>query len=292
MNDSSSGPVLAIDGGGTRCRIALCDGQDITTVETGPANVSTDFAGGVQQILAGLEMLATQTGRKLDDLVGYPAFVGLAGVSGPKIADRLKAALPLRHARIEDDRPAAVRGALGEKDGAIAHCGTGSFYGAQKAGAMRFSGGWGSVLGDEASAQWVGRTALRLTLETVDGRFQSTPLAQKLLDRFDGAEGIVRFAGNARPSEFGALAPMVTESANENDVLGRQVMSAGAADIARSLPLIGWVPGSAICLTGGIGPHFGPFLLEPMQADLTKPRGEPLSGAVSLARELIQETKE
>ncbi len=290
MRDSEKTTVLAIDGGGTRCRIALGVNRLVTSVETGPANVSTDFDGAVRQILAGLYALAERTGQPVGALVRLPAFVGLAGVTGPELAGRLRAALPFERVRIEDDRPAALRGALGDIDGVFAHCGTGSFYGAQSNGTMRFAGGWGPVLGDEASAQWIGRAALAVTLECADGRAGMSALAERFLGDFGGTAGIVGFAGKARPSEFGALAPKVTEYASRGDALATQVMAAGAREIARSLPLIGWAPGQAICLTGGIGPSFGPFLPAEMQTDLAAPSGEPLDGALSLARLLAEET--
>ena len=286
MSESQDTPVLAIDGGGTRCRVALRDASGLVSVETGAANVSTDFDAGLAQILDGLRALSDKVGRPFDAFRHTPAFVGLAGVVSDEIAGRLRAALPFAHVRIEDDRPAALRGALGPRDGVIAHCGTGSFYGSQIGGVMRFSGGWGPVLGDEASAQWIGRSALRATLEAVDGRGVPSDLANLLLDRHGGASGIVRFAGSARPSQFGALAPLVTEHARRGDALGIALMSAGAAEIARSLPAIGWTPGLAICLTGGIGPHFAAYLPDPMQADIAPPDGEPLEGALALAEDL------
>lgn len=289
MSDSFLSPVLAIDGGGTRCRLALAEGHGITTVETGSANVSTDFDGTVREIRNGLGHLADRTGHTVDELARLPAFVGLAGVTGTAIADRLRAALPFARVRILDDRPAALRGALGGADGAIAHCGTGSFYGGQSGARMRFAGGWGPVLGDEASAQWIGRRALGVTLETVDGRLAPSPLAQRLLADLDGAPGIVRFAGLARPTDFGALAPLVTDHAARGDRLARRVMQAGADEIARALPDIGWTPGQPICLTGGIGPHYAAFLPTAMQADLAAAAAEPLAGAVALARDLARE---
>lgn len=290
MSDSSTYHVLAVDGGGTRCRLALAEGAAVTSVETGSANVSTDFDGGVREIRDGLTRLAARTGRAADDLARLPAFVGLAGVTGTAIADRLRAALPFTRVRILDDRPAALRGALGDADGVIAHCGTGSFYGARAGGQMRFAGGWGPVLGDEASAQWIGRLALGVTLETVDGRLPASPLSQRLLADLGDAPGIVRFAGQARPTDFGALAPLVTDHAAQGDRLARRVMQAGADEIARALPDIGWTPDQPICLTGGIGPQYAPYLPAAMQAVLTRPAGEPLSGAIALARDLARET--
>jgi glucosamine kinase len=225
----------------------------------------------------------------VDEVFAAPAFVGLAGVTGPVIAERLRGALPLRHVRIADDRPAAVRGVLGQRDGVIGHCGTGSFYAAQAGGEISLAGGWGPVLGDEASAQWVGRAALRLTLETVDGRLDPAPLSEHLLSRFDGAPGIVEFAGKARPSEFGALAPLVTEAAGRGDALAELIMRQGADEIARAIRHLGWTPRQPVCLTGGIGPHYGRYLPADIQACIASSEGEPLDGAISLAQDFAKE---
>lgn len=289
MTDSSHLPVLAVDGGGTRCRVAFADGASVTHVETGSANVSTDFDGTVREITQGLDRLAARLDRPVADLAALPAFVGLAGVTGPAIAERLRAALAFRHLRIEDDRAAALRGALGQRQGVIAHCGTGSFFAAQLGDGMRFAGGWGPVLGDEASAQWIGRAALRLALSSADGLVPASPLSRRLLKDFEDTAGIVRFAGAARPADFGTLAPLVTQYAAEGDALARQVMRMGAEEIAQGLPRFGWTPALPICLTGGIGPHYRPYLPDAMQACVTAPEGEPLDGAIWLARDLARE---
>ncbi|NRB36538.1 MAG: ATPase [Rhodobacteraceae bacterium] len=291
MIESRQIPVLAVDGGGTRCRVAIQREGEVIAVETGSANLSSDFDGTVAEILGGLAALSSRADMDMDDLVRLPAFVGLAGVTGPTIAERLRIKLPLTRLRIEDDRPAAVRGALGARDGLIAHCGTGSFFAGQSGSKMVFSGGWGPVLGDEASAQWVGRTALMLTLEAADGRRACTGLAAALLEHYDGPAGIVHFGGRARAPQFGAIAPMVTERAAKGDDLAAHIMSLGAAEIVRSLSHLGWAAGRCICLTGGIGPQFEPYLPAAMQADVVLPKGEPLMGALSLARALQKETR-
>lgn len=289
MVDSRTSPVVAVDGGGTRCRLAFDDGKSVIAAEAGSANVSTDFDGALDEILMGLERLAVRADLTLDALSRVPAFVGLAGVTGESISERLRTALPFVHVRIEDDRAAALRGALGRSDGVISHCGTGSFFAAQAGGTMRFAGGWGPVLGDEASAHFVGRAALSMTLKSIDGQCTVSPLAERLLEDYEGAAGIVRFAGSASPSEFGALAPLVTEFAMQGDVLGERVMRSGAQDIAAILSIIGWRKGHPICLTGGIGPHYAPYLPADMQAELIPPVGEPLAGALSLAAEFARE---
>ena len=289
MTETADISVLAIDGGGTRCRFALSDADGLHMVEGGRANVSSDFDGTVATILHGLSDLATHAGRSVENLTVLPAFVGLAGMTGPAIASRLEKALPLRTARYVDDRPAAVRGALGERDGVVAHCGTGSFIAAQIDRHMRLAGGWGPVLGDEGSAQLLGRRLLWIVLQHVDGFHAETPLIKEVLARFGDAANIVRFAGGATPTELGALAPLVTRAAQNGDAAGRFLMAEAAGQVADCLRQLGWKPGLAICLTGGISPYYAPYLPEEMQAYIREPEAEPIQGAVALALAFAQE---
>lgn len=289
MLDSADSAVLAIDGGGTRCRIALASDTGTTVIEAGPANAFTDFDGSVQCLLNGLADLSDRAGADFETLCDCPAFVGLAGVMGPETEARLAAALPLTQARYADDRVAALRGALGPRDGVIAHCGTGSFFAAQWKGAARLAGGWGAVLGDEASAQWVGRLALAAALRQVDGFDAPSACLDGLLDQFGGPNGILDFASTAVPETFGSLAPTITHHAADGDPAARMILQSGANHIADGLLQMGWTPGIPICLTGGIGPHYGGLLPPDMQDALADPLGTPLDGAIALAWDLAKE---
>ncbi|MCH2095483.1 MAG: ATPase [Rhodobacteraceae bacterium] len=280
---------LAVDGGGTRCRIALVGGEMPLVAGAGSVNVSTDFAGATAELLRGFQDLAMQAGGTLDDLSPVPAYIGLAGVTGPELAERLAEGLPLVHVRIEDDRLAALRGALGRSDGVVAHCGTGSFVASRRAGQVRLAGGWGPVLGDEASAQWVGRQALARTLDAVDGFLVETELSRGLLSKFGSAAEIVAFAGAASPADLGALAVMVTDNAAAGDGIAVAILQNAAEDVVTACKRLGWTSGMPICLTGGIGPFYRPYLPADMQQDVMPPKGEPLAGAIALAEEFRKE---
>lgn len=289
MKNAAHPLIFAVDGGGTRCRVAACAGRQVTVLETGSANVSTDFEGAVHQIERGVQAHLDRLGVSAEQLQQAPAFVGLAGVTGERIAARLRAALPFRHVRVADDRLAAVRGVLGRRDGVIAHCGTGSFYAAQRGGEIRLAGGLGPVLGDEASAQWVGRAALRLTAEMLDGRRSPTPLGKLLEADFDGLAGIIHYASTAQPADFGTLAPLVTEFAAAGDAMAMAIMQQGADEITRGLRYIGWRAGLVTCLTGGIGPYYAAYLPKDLQASFAAASGEPMDGAISLAQDFAKE---
>ncbi|MCV2876698.1 ATPase [Rhodobacteraceae bacterium XHP0102] len=291
MSDLRDTPVLAIDGGGTRCRMAYGVVGRHIVVEGGAANVSTDFAAALREIHALLGALSAKTGIGVETLYTHRCFVGLAGVTGDAMVARLRAALPFAQCRIADDRAAALRASLGAGDGMIAHCGTGSFFGRQIAGVQGFVGGWGFVLGDEASAHWLGRAALRATLETEDGRHPPSGLAQSLIARFGDAAGLVEFATHARPADFGALAPVVTEAACAGDALARGLMAHGAHEIARALAHLGWHAGLHLCLTGGVGPQYAPYLPQAMQGCVIPAQAQPIIGALALAQEIGEGTK-
>ena len=282
--------VVAVDGGGTKCVLVLDGPAGRVEVTRGPANVTTDFEAAVAEIRAGLLELAGKAGMPPDDLRALPTYLGLAGASDRAISARVEAALALPRVRVEEDRHCALQGALGDSDGAIAHCGTGSFFGVRQAGAARFVGGWGWKLGDEASAFWVGREALTATLEVVDGLRPPGALSTNLLGRWSCPAGIVAFAGEATPGRIGELAPEIADAAAEGDALGLDVMRRGAAHIADMLTRLGWQPGLAICFTGRFAPTYTPYLPEAMRAALRPAAATPIDGAAALARAFAAET--
>lgn len=285
MTDTQDTLLLAIDGGGTQSRFVIeLQGKRFEATD-GAANVSTNFEASEAAISDGIRALAAESGLSEDAILGAPAFIGLAGVTGPAMVARLTEALPFRNATYADDRPAALRGALGDRSGVVAHCGTGSFFASRIDGAQRFAGGWGARLGDEASAQWIGRYLLSATLHTVDGFREPSDLTAAVLEKFGDAPAIVRFAGAADPAAFGSLAPMVTEFAAEDDPTAQDLLAAGASHIAESATQLGWRPGLTLCLTGGIGAAYAPYLPSEMQKDLAAAKGSTVDGALAMARE-------
>ncbi|GGH37291.1 glucosamine kinase [Cribrihabitans marinus] len=281
--------VIAVDGGGTRCRLALADASRVLRVEVGPANVTSDFHGAIRAIRDGLDQLAARSEVELAALSGLPAYLGLAGVTGADMARRVCEALPFERVTVEDDRPSALRGAVGAADGAIAHCGTGAFLAVQDGGRARLAGSWGSVLGDEASAFWVGRAALAHTLRALDGLAPQGAMTAELLDRLGSGAEIVAMATQAGPAEIAAFATTVTRHAASGDGAARDILRRGAACIAADLRAMGWRQGMPLCLTGGLGPAYADCLPDDMRAAVTPPLGQPIDGAIALAQAFAKE---
>ena len=281
--------AIAIDGGGTQCKLALVSDARYESVVSGSANACSNFEGTVQSILSGVELLASQASRSKQSLTDLPAYIGAAGVVDRSIAERLRVALPFTKLKIEDDRPSALCGALGDADGLIAHCGTGSFFAAQDNGVQKFAGGWGPRLDDVAAAYWVGMRALTLTLYAFDGLEEKSLMTQALLKEYGGTGAIVAFAAAASPTDIAQLAQQVTHYAKQEDANALKILKQGALLINEKLTQLGWSTGKAICLTGGIAGYYQHYLPARMQADIIAAKGEPLDGAVMLARKFAQE---
>lgn len=282
MTGRVSDYVLAIDGGGSGCRLALVGPNDRVEVNAGPANVSTDFSDAIASLRQGLAKLAAKADLSESALFAVPSYLGLAGVVGPKDAVRVAHALPLTSARIESDQPATVEGALGTHDGAVAGLGTGSFFGLRRGSSLRLAGGWGHRIDDRASGYWLGREALRLALSVYDGLEPAGAASAAVTSRFSTAHDIVAFSKDASPDEMAALAPILVEAASKSDPLASRVLSTGTKHIIVTLSAMGWRRDDPICAIGGVAAAYASGLSA--VAELVDPVGTPLDGAIARAR--------
>lgn len=278
--------LVAVDGGGSTCRVAICgaDRRVLATATGAAANPATSLPGAIASLRATLAEAQGRAGLSDGDIAGARAWLGLAGVIDDTIADRIAAAMPMREATVTDDRPTSMAGALGGGDGFLAALGTGSFLGRQRGGEQRFVGGWGFWLGDQASGAWVGRAALAAVLEWRDGLRPASPLLETLYRGFDGGAGaLVHFAKSATPPEFAAHAPVVFDAADAGDGAALAILGGGAEYLARALDTLGYTPGDPLCLTGGVGPRFARHLPPRYTGNLVQPQGTALDGAILLA---------
>ncbi|MGI3186087.1 BadF/BadG/BcrA/BcrD ATPase family protein [Nioella aestuarii] len=286
MERTKSNLVIGVDGGGSNCRLALDTGSHVHEVKAGSANVSTDLHGALATLRNGLESLAESAGMTLDDLRMARTYLGLAGVVSPAIAETVVKALPLDNAVVEDDRIAAVVGALGQDSGAVIGIGTGSFLARRSAGGIDLIGGWGFVLGDEASGADLGRKLLARALHTADGLTPGSVLTSEVLDEMNGPAGIVGFATTAKPVDFARFAPRIVEAAGNGDAIAHKLMSEGAAYILAGLDRLGWQRAERLCLIGGLAQQYRAFLPAQVSEALTDPDDSALGGALALARKM------
>ncbi len=267
---------IGIDGGGTSCRAALVLGDRRVDVTGGAANVNTDFDAAMAMIRDLLARLAAQAGIAPETLRDLPGHFGLAGVMSPDMGHAVTAALDLPQVTVTDDHPTTIVGALGDADGAVAAIGTGSFLGRQRHGQTRSIGGWGYRIGDQASGAWLGRRALEHLLLVQDGVAPDGPLMRALATHDFGAGGISGFSFRASPADYARFAPIIVAS---DDPFAISLMQDGAAYIRAGLTALGWQRDEALCLTGGLGPAYAPYL----GVTVTPAKGTALDGALILA---------
>lgn len=285
MTDSPHSQLIAIDGGGTSCRFALQRSAGTLVIRRGSANVYSAPEAALDTLRGGLADLAREAGLNMEALEEIPAYAGLAGIIDDEDAEAVAEQLPLRNLRVEDDRPAAVAGALGSRNGSLIGFGTGSFLARQAGGQITLAGGYGFQAGDEGSGAWLGKRLLQRCLHVLDGIAEETPLKARCLETFGGqASAIVRFALTAKPGDYGRYAPMVTEAAKAGDPAAVAIMQEGADYICRVLSALGHQPGETLCMAGSVAPHYTEFLPEGIASGLSPSQGEALDGALILAR--------
>ena len=120
----------------------------------------------------------------------------------------------------------------------------------------------------------------------VDGLAPGTGLGRAVLaGHGNDPAGIVRFSVAARPADYAGLARAVVAAAGAGDPLGRRLMAEGTDYIRRGLAALGWRRGETLCLTGGLGPAYGPWLGEPV----VPAKGSALDGALILAAQAAGE---
>lgn len=280
--------LIGVDGGGTACRAVICDLQDVWLAEVigGAANFTTDPVGTIENVRAVIDEAAAKASLSPDDIASSVVHVGLAGVMSACDSDKVVAALPFRNVVVSDDRQTFIAGALGDRDGVLAAIGTGTIVAARSKDSVRFFGGWGFQLADQASGAWLGKKALGRVLLAHDGLVAPSGLTISLAERFgDDPGGIIAFARTAQPKDYAAFAPAVIDSAQNGDPNGLALMHQAADYLNACMAAAGLEGDYSICLAGGVGPHYEAYLEQKYRDRIRPPLGTALDGALRLARQ-------
>lgn len=294
MNGGLGGYVpkffVGCDGGGTGCRLAIADvkGKILAQATGGAANVSSDFEGAVSNMRAALTDAAAQLGLSVPDVLNGVAHFGLAGVQSPYDEAQVAAKFPFSKITVTEDRQIAIAGALGSLDGVLFALGTGTIVAGQRNGKSQRIGGWGLQLSDQASGAWLGRSLLQQVLLAQDGMAPFSPLTTARFDRFGrDPRALVSFAATAKPADYAGFAPEVVAAATAGDTTGTALMQQGAAYLTRALEVLAFAAPDVLCLSGGVGPHYAPYLPAEAQAAIIAPKGRGVDGALRLAMDLM-----
>ncbi|MFK0163465.1 BadF/BadG/BcrA/BcrD ATPase family protein [Rhizobium sp. NPDC090279] len=283
--------AIGIDGGGTNCRAAVIDGTGrvLGTGKAGAANILSDLENSLIHIVASAKQALIEAGLAPELLRTLPAVIGTAGANVGNYGKRVEGALPFASTRVVTDATTALQGALGDADGIIGAFGTGSVYNARREGRIWGIGGWGFVIGDQASGARLGRDLLERAVLAHDGVTAGSALTASIMGEYgNDPERIVEFAHASKPKDFARYAPIVFEYAGMEDVVATNIVKTAARSITESLDALLWPECPSICLLGGLAQAYRPWLDERHKAILAEPKGDVLRGAVELAAKLLR----
>lgn len=283
------GVAVGVDGGGTTTRAVAVDatGAVVGRGTSGGANPNS-HPPEVAAANVGEAIAAAAGGRPVgacvlgmagtSKLANDPAVAGLfhaafagAGLTGPPVV-------------VTDAEVAFVAGTDAEA-GTVVISGTGSI-------AMRIegrrraatAGGFGWLLGDEGSAFWLGREAVRTTLRALQAGVAPGPLAEAVL----AAAGVSDFgplitACNAAPPiRLAAYAPLVT--AHVDDPVAADIVERAALALCAEAEAA-WVEGPVV-LAGSVAAPDNPIgarLRELLAAHTVETATDNAAGAAWLA---------
>jgi N-acetylglucosamine kinase-like BadF-type ATPase len=291
-----------IDGGQSSTQVAIGDESGTVARAAGPP---ADLVGEPRDSPRQLAALHAALDAGLDE-AGLPRdthFTAIvAGISGfdSGVSPPLDLGGRAERARIVHDSEIAHAGALNGAAGIVVIAGTGSVAlgNAESGEAFVRAGGWGYFFGDEGSATWIARVALRRAMARSD-RGEASPLRDRAL-AFFGTHSLraVQHAfahGELTRPALAAFAADVLAVADAGDPDARDVRASAAAELAdlvatveRHFPR---APITLVSYAGGLfhdaafAEAFGDALQRTVpQAELVEPAGDPAAGALLLAR--------
>ena len=231
---------IGIDGGGTRTRVGIALG-DGTLLERREAKSSNIYAVGEESAKDHVRALLDEA---LASYEGYPiggCCFSSAGL-GRHSEEQMWSAFfdgyfnGQVHTLLTSNGLALLAGTLPQPAGLCLISGTGSIcIGRNKEGAIVRSGGFGAILGDEGSAWWIAKEAIRGSLLAAEGRGCPTILGQAITGqlKLTALENLIGWANDKErtKAQIASLAPAVTDAAEGGDELATRILDGAVSHL-------------------------------------------------------------
>ena len=288
--------TLGVDGGATRCRARLRDGDGELLAEASgaAANIHVDFAAAVAAMRAAVSEVLDKAGLSGADRGSIAIGLGLAGFKEASDSARVAAAFPgFRLVRAANDATTACIGAHAGADGGLIIAGTGSAAVARVRAKETIIGGRGFALGDDGSGSHIGLEALRCAMRAYDGLGPASALTGDIIGHFGGDPvAMMLWARDAKPGDFGAFAPRVFERAGARDPVALEIASEAARAIGALISGVVALGAERIALVGGVGEALRPYLAPDIAARLSAPLHDATDGAILFVGGVIAPQRE
>ena len=277
---------VGIDGGGSKCK-ARIRGAGIEGVGVaGPANPFQNLELARESILEATVLALADANLPESTLGGLVAGVGLAGVNVPRFFHLMEAwQHPFARMYLTSDIHIACLSAHGGENGAVIVAGTGSVGYTCINGKTTSYGGHGFPFGDKGSGAWLGLEAIKAALLALDNLGPQTRLLADIESHLE-VQGLdmVDIMSRARTRDYGALAPLVLDAAEQGDAVAVAIVRDGAAyldDMAARMLANG---ANYFCLLGGLSGKIRQWMRADLTRHLVEPLQEPDYGALLFAQ--------
>jgi len=226
--------VLGIDGGGTRTRASIVDGDRV---------LAHAENGSIKRLRVGAEAAEANLRALLKDVFAQAgvsgvdaATCGVASATMPGVTEWITDVFNdfgVARSEVVGDEVIALDAAFHGGPGILQIAGTGSnTIGRAPDGSRESAGGWSSRLGDEGSGYWIGVNSVRRALHAYDreqptrildtvGEIWGTPDIDDLINLGDSTPG----------PDFAALAPAINELAEAGDPVALGVLKQASDDL-------------------------------------------------------------
>jgi glucosamine kinase len=282
---------VGVDGGGTNCRIRLADENLNTLAEArkGRANLQIENGDpGYRAIIEGARECFATAGIHLERIRDTYACFGMAGARLQSARDEFAARdWPFADVQVYDDIDIARAGAHGGEDGAVIIAGTGSAALALVAGVRHQCGGWGFEIGDQMSGAILGRELIRYAVEAEDGLVPGSALCKAVIDALGGNnDAVMDWSFRPRvPADYAAIMPLFFEHYEKGDLVAQELMMLQMSYVDNYVNWFKARGATRMAVVGGFADRLFPLLRQRYGDFVVERQGEPLHGALILARQ-------
>jgi N-acetylglucosamine kinase-like BadF-type ATPase len=263
--------TLCIDGGGSKTSLQIVDasgtkiafqknGIVVNEWRSGSSNINTVGVQGLDQLFHELFDDIVIHDSPLKSISGVCSVIGgFAGASAQSTIESIKTLInQWNFQSVEVMSDIGIISQFIQENGIALIAGTGSIcFGKYNDETLRV-GGLGRYLGDEGSGYFIGKLAIKASLENGYGYGQDTVLVQNVCHYFnlENICQIVRpyYAGTITPQEVAGLAPLVFQY-EDSDPVAKKIIESAADELAKMLQIVVRklkMEPSSIYLVGGI----------------------------------------
>jgi N-acetylglucosamine kinase-like BadF-type ATPase len=256
------GYYIGVDAGGTKTECAVGDEHSILGRST--ATSSKVLRVGEDAARAALHTALRQAcvAARISPQVIQRACIGISGGTDPNHAALITAMakeVVAGEVEVVGDHLIAFEAAFSGRPGVIAICGTGSIVlGRNERGESARAGGWGPIISDEGSADWIGWRAVATAVRALDTG-QTTKIIKVITEAWRVAtrEDIVRMSNTYPRPDFAGLFPALLAASEAGDAVARDLLISAGTELARLAKIVIrklW-PGRhsvRVCVAGGV----------------------------------------